>query len=207
MDMGVTAIPMRMMGAISDDMDTVPRTVCMPVVPMGPYPMNVDQRSPRPIAWAPVKIVVAIPVVRPPIPIVVVVMVDDPDTGWPSLEILNPNTAHIDGVSTRSHEMNFNDPLDYMPVGRNIDGLRSSMSSEDESISTKRGGGFELVSSGLFTVGSLYPQPSCHVIIHCNVPILHRDLEVLGPPRNVEVVNTARNAGLESLLFLCCQSS
>ena len=166
MNMGVTAIPVRMMAAISDDMDTIPRPVCMPVVPMGPYPMDVDQGSPRPIAWAPVKIVVAVPVMRPPIPVVVVVMVDYPDTGWLSLEILNPNTAHIDGVSTRSHEMNFNGALDYMPVGRNVDGLRSSMSSEDESISTKRGRGCVLVSSGLFTVGGLYPQPPCDVIIH-----------------------------------------
>ena len=166
MDMGVTAIPMRMMAAIFDDMDMIPRPVCMPVVAMGPYPMDVDQGSPRPIAWAPVKIVVAIPVVRPPIPVVVVVMVDDPDSGWPSLEMLNANTAHIDAVSTRSHEMNFNGTLDYMADGRDVDGLRSSMSSEDERISTKRGRRFELVPPNVFTVGSLDPQPSCYVVIH-----------------------------------------
>jgi len=137
----------------------------MPVIRVGPYPVDVDQGSSRPIVWAPVKVMVAIPVMRPPIPVVVVVMVDDPNSGWLSLEILNPNIAHIDGVSTRGHDMYFNGALYYMPAGRNVDGLRSSIRSEDEGISIKRSHMFEFDCSTLFTVGGFDPQPPCYVII------------------------------------------
>jgi hypothetical protein len=76
----VSAIPMWMTAMVFYDMDPIPRTIFIPVIFVRPYPVHIDQGGSWPIAWTPVEVMVTIPIGRPSVPIVVVPMLDYPNS-------------------------------------------------------------------------------------------------------------------------------
>jgi hypothetical protein len=108
---------------------------------------------------------VAVPIGRPSVPVVVVRMMDYLDSGRLFLEIFNSNRIHIEGISTRGHDMHFHCAVFHMSTGRNIDGLRNSIRSKDKGVSIEYDVVFGFYDAGLISIDRLNPQSSrCFII-------------------------------------------
>jgi hypothetical protein len=145
--MGMTAVvplwvtvvvPFWMTAIIRYYTGSIPRPVSMPVIRVRPYPVYINQGSFWPIVRTPVIVVVGVPIGRPPVPIVAIVVVNDLNSRWFLLEILDENMLNIKGIPARGHDMHFNSAIFHMPSSWNINSLRGSIISKDEGIATER---------------------------------------------------------------------